>query len=800
MKLAGWLIGVSCAVGIVSPDSKVFSQPANQVAQHPESQWSTIGLYCFGCHNEEVRAGNLLLDQLSAESVPQHPEIFEKVVRKLRGRQMPPPGMEQPSQQEVDALISWLESTLDKSGAERLAGHVAVERLNRNEYANAVKDLLDVEIDPNQYLPADIAVEGFNNIAAALTVSPAFLEQYLNAARVVARLAVGKPDADLAKASFPPPSYDQDVYVDGMPPGTRGGTRFEYTFPADGEYRVTITDLDFGLYPRGVENETNVIVLVDRKEVFRQKVGGDADREFVDRGGGAPAGEKLMERFANIPVQVTAGVHEVVVTFIERSRVATDDLVAGGNQYSGFLIKGYLRLPRLMGSIKLAGPYAATSPTRTPSREKLFSICKPEAPEQERACAQRIASDLAGRAFRRPINKDDVVELMAFYDAGRQGPGGFNAGIEQLVTAVLVSPDFLYRGIQEPKGGKDTKFHALSDLELASRLSFFLWKRAPDDELLKLANKGELRRPDVLEAQVRRMLAAPEADTLVTDFAFRWLDLLEVNKFEWDKQIFPEFSTELRQDVSTEIDLFLRDILLGDKNVEKLLTADYTFLNERLARHYGITTVHGAQFRRVHLEDENRYGLLGKGAVLLHTSYGNRTSPVVRGAWVLDKLRGTPPAPPPPNVVTDLSTPPGAQPKTMRLMLEEHRKNPTCNMCHGVIEPHGLPLERFTVTGQWRDVDWQANAPIDSKVTMPDGRVLEGPADLRRALLSRPGQFVQALTTKLMMYALGREIDPQDMPQVRAIVRAAAKNDYRFSSLVTGIVSSDAFRMQALEE
>jgi len=286
----------------------------------------------------------------------------------------------------------------------------------------------------------------------------------------------------------------------------------------------------------------------------------------------------------------------------------------------------------------------------------------------------------------------------------------------------------------------------------------------------------------------------------VTDFAFRWLDLLEVDKFEWDKQIFPEFSTELRQDVSTEIDLFLRSVMLEDKNVEQLLTADYTFLNERLARHYGITTVHGVQFRRVHLEDENRYGLLGKGAVLLNTSYGNRTSPVVRGAWVLDKLRGTPPAPPPPNVVTDLSTPPGAQPKTMRAMLEQHRANPTCNMCHGVIEPHGLPLEHFTVTGQWRDVDWQANAPIDSKVKMPDGREIEGPADLRHALLSRPGQFVQALTQKLMMYALGREIEPRDMPQVRAIVRDAAKNDYRFSSLVAGIVSSDAFRMQALEE
>src|SRR5438874_327511 len=460
MKLARWLIGISCAAGIVSADSKAYSQPANQVAQDPKSQWSTIGTYCFGCHITGVGAGNLFLDKLGAESVAEHPEIFEKVVRKLRGRQMPPPGMPQPSQQEIDALIGWLETTLDKSGAEHLAGRVAVQRLNRNEYANAVKDLLAVEIDPTQFLPADIAVEGFTNIAAALTVSPAFLEQYVNAARVVARMAVGKPVADVAKASFPPPATgDQDGYVDGMPLGTRGGTRFEYTFPADGEYRFTITDLDFGLYPRGVENETTVVVLIDRKEVFREKVGGDADRAFVDRGGGAPAGAKLMERFANIPVQVTAGVREVVVTFIERSRVATDDLIAGGTQYSGFAFKGYLRLPRLIGRIEVVGPYAATGPTRTPSREKLF-ICKPEAPEQERACAERITADLAGRAFRRPIAKEDIGRLMAFYDAGHEGPGGFNAGIEQMVTAVLASPDFLYRGIAQPKDKKGAKYYA----------------------------------------------------------------------------------------------------------------------------------------------------------------------------------------------------------------------------------------------------------------------------------------------------------------------------------------------------
>src|SRR5712691_11909438 len=336
MKHAGWLIGISCVVGMVSAGSTVFSQTTNQVAPRPESPWSTIGTYCFGCHNEGVAAGNLFLDKLSAESVPTHPEVFEKVVRKLRGRQMPPPGMPQPSQQEIDAVIAWLETTLDKSGMDHLAGRVAVQRLNRTEYANAVQDLLAVEIDPTQYLPADIAVEGFSNIAAALTVSPAFLEQYINAALAVSRIAVGKPVPEVFKASFPPPATgDQDGYVDGMPLGTRGGTRFEYTFPADGEYRVTISDLDFGLYPRGSENETAVVVLIDRKEVFRQKVGGDADRAFVDRGGGAPAGAKLMQRFANIPVQVTAGVHEVVVTFIERSRVATDDLIAGGSQYHG---------------------------------------------------------------------------------------------------------------------------------------------------------------------------------------------------------------------------------------------------------------------------------------------------------------------------------------------------------------------------------------------------------------------------------------------------------------------------------
>ena len=805
MKFARLLVGISCAVGIVSVANIVFSQRANQLAPPPEQQlapppeqqWAVVQSYCVSCHNTVVRAGDIMFDRLTAESVPEHAEIFEAAVHKLRGRLMPPPGSRQPAQQQIDALVSWLESSIDESSEAPVAGHVPVQRLNRTEYANAVKDLLAVEIDPEEYLPAEIEVGGFSNIASALTVSPAFLEQYVSVGRAVSRMAVGEPVPKVASASFPPPGGDQEGYVDGMPLGTRGGTRFEYTFPADGEYRITITDLDIGLYPVGVENETTVVVLIDRTEVFRENIGGEVDRAFVDLGGGAPAGAELMERFANIPVQVTAGVHEVVVTFIERSRVATDDPIFSGSQYFGVVV--HLHLPRLIGDIEVVGPYAATGPTRTPSREKIFT-CEPEAPERERACAERITADLARRAFRRPVTTEDIDRLMAFYDAGHEGPGGFDAGIEQMVAAVLVSPDFLYRGIAPPQDTQDAKFHALSDLELASRLSFFLWSQGPDDELLELANTGELRRPDVLDAQVRRMLAAPQAETLVTDFALSWLNLDEIDDFEWNRQLFPGFNRELREDFATEIDLFLRSILLEDENVQELLAAEHTFVNERLAQHYGMTSVRGAQFRRVILEDEARRGLLGKGAVLLRTSYGDRTSPVLRGAWVLEKLVGTPPSPPPPNVETDLTTPEGEPPTTIRARLEEHRTDPSCNFCHGVIDPYGLALENFTATGQWRDVDWLADAPIDASTVLPDGRPIEGPAELRRALLRRPDQFVQALTEKLMMYALGRELEYHDMPQVRAIVRAAAEDDYRFSSIVAGIVSSAAFRMQALGE
>ena len=791
-------LGMLGAVGIVSVAALVYSQHAGWFGSSADHPWAVIDTYCVRCHNSVDRAGDILFNRLSAESVPHEAAIFETAVQKLRGRLMPPPGNRQPSQAEIDALVAWLESTLDEGTGESVAGHVPVQRLNRTEYGNAVMDLLAVEIDAEDYLPAEIEVDGFSNIATALTVSPAFLEQYVRVGREVSRLAVGQRTPELVSAYFPPPDLgDQEGYVDGMPLGTRGGMRFEYTFPADGEYRINITDIDIGLYPRGLENEQTLIVLIDRNEVFRQSIGGPEDRAFVDLGV-TPAREEIMERFANIPVHVRAGPHEVVVTFIERARVATDDPVRGGAHFPGWAYLGHLRLLRVIGGIEVVGPYEPTHVFRTPSQEKLF-ICEPDVPDQERACAERITEDLARRAFRRPATGADVDRLMAFYDAGRER-GGFDTGIEHMVTAVLVSPEFLYRGIAAPQAGSAGESYALSDLELASRLSFFLWSQGPDDELLALANAGRLSEPGMLEAQARRMLAAPRAKTLVSNFALEWLNLDDLDEVQPDPQLFPGFSPELRADIETEIELFLSSVLLEDANVQELLSADYTFLNERLAQHYGIESIKGPQFRRVVLEDEARWGLLGKGAVLLRTSYGDRTSPVLRGAWVLDKLVGTPPSPPPPNLDTTLAVPEGEEPKTIRARLEEHRADPSCNFCHGVIDPYGLPLEHFTVTGQWRDVDWFADAPIDPSTVLPDGTALEGPTALREALLRRPEQFVLALTEKLMMYALGRELEHHDMPQVRAIVRAAAQDDYRFSGIVTGIVSSNAFRMQALGE
>jgi hypothetical protein len=759
-----------------------------------ERRFAALEKYCTDCHNAAELAGERSFEGLKLDDVPEHPEQFEAAIVKLRGRLMPPPGEPQPTAEEIDGLVATLEKTIDEH-APKQAGYVAAQRLSRTEYAHAVKALLDVEIDAKEYLPAEIEVHGFTNIAAALSTSPAFVEQYVNAASAVAHLAVGEPKPKVASAYFRAPSGGQSAYVPGLPPGTRGGMKFTHTFPADGEYRLSIagdaTVLGAGLYPRGIETRHTLVVLVDRHEQHRIDIGGEEDLALINTGG-APARAELMKRVTDIPLTVTAGTHEIAVTFIERSRAADDEYVSDGADEFSF--GGAARMPVVLGGINLVGPFNSTGLTRTASRRKLF-VCEPEVAERERECATEITANLARRAFRRPVSQADLDRLLPFYDEGRKGAGGFDEGIELMTAAVLSSPDFLYRAIA-PTSDPNAASQELRPFELASRLSFFLWSQGPDDELLKLAESGELENERVLLAQVERMLADERAEVLVTSFAEGWLGVDDLEAVVPDMLLYPEFSEGMRQDFATEMRLFLKSVLLEGRNVKTLLDGDYTFVNERLARHYGIEGVVGPQFRRVEVTDPARRGVLGKASMLMRTSYGNRTSPVLRGAWVLDKLMGTPPTPPPPGVETNLDTPEGEQPKTVRERLEQHRKDASCNACHGVIDPYGLALENFTVIGAWRDYDKEAGAPIDASTELSGGRPVDGPSALTAALLERDDQFVQALTEKLMMYALGRELEYYDMPQVRAVVREAKAKDYRFSALVAGIVQSDAFRMQ----
>lgn len=766
-------------------------------AAGPDHYHTMLATYCFTCHNSRAKVGGLALDALNLQTAPDDARIWEMALRKLRGHLMPPPGMPQPPQQDVASFTAWLEKTLDAHPQGPTAGYVPIQRLNRSEYAASVKALVGVDVNPKDILPQDIQVDGFDNIADALSVSPAFVDQYISAARHVAKLAVGDPSGHVADVKYTIAALQNSD--EPLPPGTRDGVRFQHDFPADGEYRISILDLGAGLYTAPMENESTLVILIDGRIVFRKPVGGPADLALAERKAAAGRAE-IMERFSKIPVEVKAGVHDVTVTFIDRADVESDANVAAGFRGIGALGfgAGNERMPRLANGIEIAGPFHSTGVSQTASRALIF-VCDPHEKGQpigETACAKRITEHLARRAFRRPVTADDVARLMPFYEAGRKDGGSFDEGIEQVVAAVLASPDFLFRAIRAPEGTPPNSEFALTGLELASRLSFFLWNTGPDEELLKLAATGALTQPAVLDKQVRRMLAEPKASSLVTSFAMKWLNLTTLDSVQPDPKLFPAFSEELRHDFAKEAEDFLSSILLQDRSVIDLLTSNQTFLNERLARLYGVPGVLGPQFREVTLTDQDRDGLLGKAAVLLRTSYGDRTSPVLRGAWVLDKLLGTPPTPPPPNTATDLSQKAGEAPKTVRARLEQHRNKASCNQCHGVIDPTGLALENFDAIGEWRTVDKEAHAPIDAKTVLPNGVAIDGPVDLAAQLVSRPATFAEAFTEKLMMYALNRELEYFDMPQVRAVVRAAAKDDFRFSSIVLGIVNTDAFRKQ----
>jgi hypothetical protein len=761
----------------------------------PDQHHALLATYCFACHNSRAKVGGLALDSLDLGAASDDARTWEKALRKLRGHLMPPPGNPQPPQKDVDSFVAWMESTLDSHPKGPTAGYVPIERLNRTEYAASVKALVGVDVNAKDILPQDIQVDGFDNVADALSVSPAFLDQYIGAARHVAKLAIGDPAGHIADVKYSIAALQNGD--EPLPPGTRGGVRFKHDFPADGEYRINLLDVGLGLYTSPMENASTLVILIDGKIVFRKSVGGAADLELADRNG-AEARAAILDRFSKIPIEVRAGVRDITVAFIDRAHVESDENINGGFGGIGALGfgSGNERMARLADGIEIVGPLKATGVSATASRELIF-VCDPKK-TGEAACAKRITENLARRAFRRPVSTEDVARLMPFYEAGREGGGSFDDGIEQVVAAVLASPDFLYRAIRGSKRTAPTGEFSLTDLELASRLSFFLWNTGPDAELLNLAAAGGLSKPGAMEKQVRRMLADPKASSLVTSFAMKWLNLTTLDSVQPDPKLFPRFNDQLRHDFSKEAEDFLSSILLQDRSVVELLTSDRTFLNERLARHYGVPGVLGPQFREVTLTDKERAGLLGKAAMLLRTSYGDRTSPVLRGAWVLDKLLGTPPTPPPPNTATDLSQKAGELPKTVRARLEQHRDKASCKQCHGVIDPTGLALENFDAIGEWRTVDREAKAPIDAKTVLPNGVAIDGPVELAAQLVDRPGVFAEAFTEKLMMYALNRELEYFDMPQVRAVVRGAAKDNYKFSSLVLGIVNTDAFRKQGV--
>jgi len=763
----------------------------------PDQYHAMLSTYCFTCHSTRAKVGGLALDSLDLQAAPDDARIWEKALHKLRGHLMPPPGNPQPPQKDVDSFVAWMENTLDSHRTGPKAGYVPIERLNRTEYAASVKALVGVEVNPKDVLPQDIQVDGFDNIADALSVSPAFLDQYIGAARHIAKAAIGDPAGRVANVKYTIAAIQNSD--EPLPLGLRGGVRFKHNFPADGEYRISILDVGVGLYTSPMENASTLVMMIDGRIVFRKSVGGPADQALADRAG-AEARATIMERFSKIPVQVQAGVRDIVVAFIDRADVESDENIAGG--FGGIGVLGFGsgngRMARLGDGIEIAGPFNFTGVSKTASRALIF-VCDPQnktKPIGEPACARQITENLAQRAFRRPVTTEDVGRLMPFYEAGRQGGGSFDQGIEQVVAAVLASPEFLYRAIRGPQGTAPGAEFSLTDLELASRLSFFLWNTGPDEELLAVAAAGGLTKPEMMEKQVRRMLADPKASSLVTSFAMKWLNLTTLDSVQPDPTLFPGFNEQLRHDFSKEAEAFVSSILLEDHGVVDLLTSNRTFLNERLARHYGVDGVLGLQFREVTLTEKERAGLLGKAAMLLRTSYGDRTSPVLRGAWVLDKLLNTPPTPPPPNTATDLSQKAGEAPKTVRARLEQHRDKASCNQCHGVIDPTGLALENFDAIGEWRTTDRQAKAPIDAKTVLPNGAAIDGPVELTAQLVDRPGTFAEAFTEKLMMYALNRELEYFDMPQVRAVVRGSAKDNYKFSSMVLGIVNTDAFRKQ----
>ena len=777
-------------------------QPASGGAASAER--ALLDRYCVTCHNERLRVADLTLDTADVADVGAHPEIWEKVVRRLRAGAMPPAPRPRPEPATYEAFTTWLETELDAAAARHPdPGRTdTFHRLNRSEYHNVIRDLLDLEVDVAALLPADDGSYGFDNIAGVLGISPTLLERYLSAAKKISRLAIGRPAPSATAETFRlVTDLTQDVRVDGLPFGTRGGTRFEFTFPEDAVYGIRVQlsrDASGTLKPFDTPHQLEVSLDGEPLQTFTAgeppPPGPRSSPEYQEW----LARQRALDDAWEVRVPVRAGPHTVQVTFHQKTSAYAETLRQPFLRPYTSITGGDTRYQPYVGSVTVAGPFEASGarPVEgTPSRDRIF-VCRPASPaaDDEAACAREIFSTLARRAYRRPVAERDLAVLLDFYAQGR-ADGGFEAGIELGLRRLLASPEFLFRVERDPADAAPGTPYRVPDIELASRLSFFLWSSIPDDELLDLAAAGTLHRPDVLEAQTRRMLADPRAEALVENFAGQWLYLRNVRALTPDEDRFPDFGEALRRSFQRETELFFGSVLREDRSVLDFLTADYTFVNERLARHYGLPNVYGSHFRRVTLPGASRRGLLGQGSILAATAYPTRTSPVLRGKWVLENLLGTPPPLPPPDVPSLEETTGDGAALSMREAMEQHRANPVCASCHRLMDPPGFALEQFDAVGRYRTRN-EANAPIDASGVLPDGTAFEGAAGLREALLGRPDLFVTTLTEKLMIYALGRGVEHHDAPAIRAITRGAAADGHRFSSLILGVIKSPPFQMR----
>jgi len=794
-----WLRGLAGRLALLSASAGALGaggpqQPSTgSLPRSVSPERAILDQYCVGCHNDKARTAGLALDTIDPGRVGEHTEAWEKVVRKLRGRMMPPPGRPRPDQTTYDSLVSSLERSLDRAAAARPnPGRTdTFRRLNRSEYQNAIRDLLALEVDVSSLLPKDDVSHGFDNVGGG-ELSPTLLERYLSAAQKVSRLAVGSPlPSPASHLVVLPADLTQEDHFDGLPFGTRGGTAVRHIFPLDGAYEIQIRlSRDRNENVEGLTEPHQVELTLDgtRVQLFTVKPNRNPSGGYY--------ADEAVDKDLKIRVPVAAGPHELGVTFPRRTFALPE--TERQPHKAHFNMDRHPRIQPAVYSVSITGPFEARGAAALPSRRRIF-VCRPSRASEEADCAKTILSTLARRAYRRPVTDADLQAPLAFYKEAR-AEAGFDDGIEMALRAILASTEFLFRIERDPPNVAPATAYRVGDVELASRLAFFLWSSIPDDELLGLAVGGKLKQPAVLEQQARRMLADPRSQALVTNFAGQWLYLRNLAAVNPDPRMFPDFDDNLRQAFRQETELFFGSIVKEDRNVLDLLRAKYTFANERLARHYGIPNVYGSRFRRVTFGEDNvRGGLLGHGSILTVTSYANRTSPVLRGKWILENILGTPPPPPPSNVPPLKDTQGSGKVLSMRERMAEHRVNPACSGCHQLMDPAGLSMEHFDAVGRWRARS-EAGTAIDSSGGLPDGSTFEGVAELREALLSRPELFVTTVTEKLLTYALGRGVDYYDAPAVRAITRDAGSHEYRFSSLILGIVKSSPFQMRRSAE